>query len=87
MNYTQLVAAIDGTSVDDDFPEEIGVEIKGTNKVDRIVNLHAEKEFAPNGDMPLIQELIQQKQLVEKLNNLKDSYVQVKIENVVKTDE
>jgi len=37
--------------------------------------------------MSLIQELIQQKALVEKLSNLKDSYVQVKIENVVKADE
>ena len=55
MNYTQLVAAIDGTSVDEDFDNEIGVlETKGVNKVDKIVNLHAEKEFVPNGDMPLI---------------------------------
>lgn len=88
MNYTQLVAAIDGTSVEEDFPDEIGViETKGVNKVDKIVNLHGEKEFIPNGDMTLIQELIQQKQLVEKINNLKDTYVQVKIENIVKADD
>lgn len=49
--------------------------------------MHAEKEFAPNGDLELIQELITQKQLVEKINNLKETYVQVKIENVVKKDE
>jgi hypothetical protein len=55
MNYTQLVAAIDGTSVEEDFPDEIGViETKGVNKVDKIVNLHGEKEFIPNGDMTLI---------------------------------
>jgi len=37
MNYTQLVAAIDGTSVDDDFQED-APEVKGVSKVDRIVN-------------------------------------------------
>lgn len=54
MNYTQLVAAIDGTSVDDDFAEETGIEAKGVNKVDRIVNQHAEKEFGPDGNLELI---------------------------------
>jgi len=89
MNYTQLVAAIDGTSVDDmmDHVEDTAVDVKGVNKVDRIVNQHAEKEFGPDGNLPLIQELINQKALVEKINNLQDSYVQVKIENVVKSED
>ena len=87
MNYTQLVAAIDGTSVDDMVDDDMAQDVKGVNKVDRIVNQHAEKEFGPDGNLPLIQELINQKALVEKINNLQDSYVQVKIENVVKKED
>ena len=61
MNYVQLVAAIDGTAVDDDFQEDVDMDKKkgtGVNKVERIVNQHAEKEFNPEGNLGLIQELI-----------------------------
>ena len=61
MNYVQLVAAIDGTAVDDDFQEDVDMDKKkgtGVNKVERIVNQHAEKEFNPEGNLALIQELI-----------------------------
>ena len=72
MPYTQLIAAIEGKAVDDDDHKEKGN--KSEKQIDNVLAQHLEKVFEPSGDMPLINHLLDERELIASIQELKKVY-------------
>ena len=82
MPYTSLIAAIEGKINDEEDPKD--KNSKPEKKIDNIIAQHLEKEFEPKGDMPLISFLIDEKELLNQIQELKQVYTQVAFSKVSK---
>lgn len=81
MAYNQLISAFEGKKIDD-MDDNDQVNDKTEQKIERVLALHTIKEFAPRGDEELIAELIEERQLIQNVKDLKKVYTQVAISKV-----
>ena len=74
MPYTQLIAAIEGKAIDDDANEHKEKGNKSEKQIDNVLAQHLEKVFEPSGDMPLINHLLDERELIASIQELKKVY-------------
>lgn len=71
-SYIKLCKAIDGIV---DVDDEDVMDKRPQNKIQTLLNHHTEKEYVPRGDMPVIIQLIEDKDLIDRVNDLSQTYL------------